>query len=184
MKIRILLILLFLFGTTISNGQTLKENAKVAYLEIIDCYFKKDCAKFYSFFNDSVIFYGKDLSNFISSKKLVDKKVLCTKFDTIIKKTKTKENYLANYSIDVFSFKDFSTMSSKSIDNYFSENEGSKGGFVLSSVNAHKKLYTANDYLVIGDLSAIKKEENYIGARYIFMLRKTSKGWKIIGFLG
>lgn len=176
------LIFLLLFIVVCVSAQTSdKDKAKAVYLEILDCYFKKDCAKFYTYFNDSVKIFSVG-DNFISSKKLVEKKAICSKFDSIIYKTKTKENYLQKYSIDVFSYKEFSTINSKSMDDYFSEYIVSKGAFVLADVNYHKKLYTQNDFLVIGDIPADGKYESGIGARYIFMLRKTAKGLKIVSF--
>lgn len=176
-----IMIIFFAFLQLSSFSQkTDRDNAKAAFMEIIECYFKKDCNKFYSYFGDSVTFFG---SYFITTKKMLVKKDICTKFDSIIQKTKTKENYLEKYDIDVFSYKDFSTATPKFINDYMIDagDGGSVGSIVLSSVNYNKKIYSENDFLIIGDMPTIKKYENRISSRYILMLRKTAKGWKIVG---
>ena len=171
-------IVLILFSSIFLNAQTDKDKAKTAFMEIIECYFMKDCNKFYSYVGDSIAHFG---DHFITTKKMIVKKELCNKFDTIIKKTINKKNYLEKYHIDVFSYKEFSTITPKSINDYMIENQYSSGSGALSAVNVHKKLYNENDFLVIGDLPAIKKYENTIGTSYIFVLRKTARGFKIIG---
>ena len=60
---------------------------------------------------------------------------------------------------------------------YFFEMSGSP--MCLMRVNAFNKFFTKNDYLVIGDIPIEKKAENFVGAPYILILRKTKTGWKI-----
>ena len=171
----IFLVILHLSGF---SQKTDRDKAKDVFIEIVECYFKKDCNKFYSYFGDSVTNFG---NHFISTKKMTVKKDLCIKFDTIIKKTINKEIYLEKYNIDVFSYKEFSSATQKFLNDYMIENQYSSGVAALSSMKVNKKLYSESDYLVIGDIPKIKKYENAIGSRYIFVLRKTAMGWKIIG---
>jgi len=161
------------------NAQPEKEEAKKAFKEIIKCYFKKDCAKFYSYFNDSVALLNQNTNDHISSKPLIEKKKACEKFATYTEKTKSFEKYLANYSMQIAAYNEYTSPDKIILKGYFFEMSGSP--MCLMRINAFNKYFTKSDYLVIGDIPQEKKAENFVGSPYIMMLRKTKTGWKISG---
>jgi hypothetical protein len=158
-------------------AQTEKEEAKKAFMDIVSCYFKKDCPKFYSFYNDSVTLLNQNTNDCISSKQLAEKKKACEKFAAYTEKTKTFESYLKNYLVAVMDNSEYTSPDRSVLRKYFFEMSGSP--MCLMRVNAFNKFFTKNDYLVIGDIPKEKKTENFVGSPYILMLRKTKNGWKI-----
>jgi hypothetical protein len=177
MKTRFLTLLLALSFSTFSVAQTEKEEAKKAFMEIVSCYFKKDCAKFYSYFNDSVTLLNQNTNDRMSSKSLINKKKSCESFAKYIEKTKSLDKYLNNYLVAVMNNSEYTTPDRMALKKYFFEMSGSP--MCLMRVNAFNKFFTKNDYLVIGDIPKEKKPENFVGSPYILMLRKTKAGWKI-----
>lgn len=173
---RFVIIGLVLFATQLV-AQTEKEEAKKAFMEIVSCYFKKDCAKFYSYFNDSVTLLNQNTNDRISSKLIIEKKKSCESFAKYIEKTKSLEKYLSNYLVAVMDNSEYTSPDRSVLRKYFFEMSGSP--MCLMRVNAFNKFFTKNDFLVIGDIPKEKKAENFVGSPYILMLRKTKAGWKI-----
>lgn len=159
------------------TAQKEKEEAKIAFMEIVTCYFKKDCAKFYSFFNDSITLLNQNTNDHISSKSLIEKKKSCDNFTKYTEKTKSFDKYISNYLVAVMDNGEYTSPDRSVLRKYFFEMSGSP--MCLMRVNAFNKFFTKNDYLIIGDIPKEKKAENFVGSPYILMLRKTKTGWKI-----
>jgi hypothetical protein len=173
---KIILTVLIGISFQTSFGQTKeKDEAANVFKEIVKCYYTKDCDKFYSYFNDSITFINLTIDTLLSSKPIIEMRKICGKFDKIIAKTLTFENYLDNYTIEVLSYEDYSTSDRKSLAKYVHPN--ADGGFGLAYINAHHKYYTKNDFFVMGDIPT--KTDQYIGAPFFLVLRKTNQGWKI-----
>ncbi|MDO8998790.1 MAG: hypothetical protein Q7W45_03420 [Bacteroidota bacterium] len=177
---RILVILFIIFSWVFSNAQSEKEEAKKAFMDIVSCYFKKDCTKFYSNLNDSITLLNVNTNDHISSKLLLEKKKSCEKFTAYIEKTKSLDYYFKNYLVAVMDYNEYTSPDRAELRKYFFEMSGSP--MCLMRVNAFNKFFTKNDYLVIGDIPKEKKPENFVGSPYIMMLRKTKAGWKISAF--
>jgi hypothetical protein len=177
MKNFVILFVLLVGGSL--SAQSEKDEAKKAFMEIVTCYFKKDCAKFYSYFNDSVTLLNQNTNDHISSKQLSQKKLSCEKFAAYTEKTKTFDSYLKNYLVAVMDNSEYTSPDRAVLRKYFFEMSGSP--LCLMRVNAFNKFFTKSDYLVIGDIPKEKKSENFVGGPYILMLRKTKAGWKISG---
>ena len=175
MKFKLIIIVLLI--TNLCYSQSEKEEAKKAFMNIVSCYFKKDCAKFYSHLNDSITLLNVNTNDHVSSKVLLEKKKSCDNFPAYIEKPKSFEKYLQNYSVAVMNYSEYTSPDRAELRKYFFEMSGSP--MCLMRVNAFNKFFTKNDYLVIGDIPKEKKAENFIGGPYILMLRKTKIGWKI-----
>src|SRR5688572_16037147 len=102
------LILIFLFPFVLT-GQVDKQEAIIAFKEIVKCYYDKDCSKYYSCWADSVSTLNKDTNwRYPSSKLIGSRKTDCSHFgEGAIKETKTFDNYLSNYSIEAVSYSEF-----------------------------------------------------------------------------
>ncbi len=160
-------------------GQSNKTEAINAFEEIIKCYYDKDCNKYYSFWADSVSTLNKDTNfKYPSSRLISNKKSNCSHFNQVIKETKTYENYLANFDIEAVTYSEFKNQDRKKLVEKY-EAKKSNAGWTLGFITLFNKYYMPNDVLVIGDIP--KDGSKYIGLPYVYLLRKTNKGWKIIG---
>ena len=175
---RIICLILFglLFHKLYSQEPTKKE-AEAAFKEIIKCYYTKDCDKIYEFFNDSITIINLAKDTLIRSDIVVKRRKICGKFDRIISKTQTFENYLEKYSIKVLSYNEYTIMPRDSFNKFLEQK--SSGIDYLSHLNKFHKYYKKNDFYVIGDIP--KQEDLFIHGPYFYMLRKTKSGWKILG---
>ena len=159
-----------------------KEGAIEAFKEIIKTYYDKDCEKYLSFWADSVSTLNKDTNlKFPSSLLTGGKKSKCTHFDKVTETTKTYENYLKNYSIEAVSYSEFKFGNRDSLLRKWDAIKKSNGGWTLMYISIFNKYYGPNDVLVIGDVP--KGSSEYMYGPFLYLLRKTNDGWKIIGVI-
>lgn len=161
-------------------AQSNKEEAIDTFKEIVKCYYEKDCNKYLSFFDDSISVLNKETDNIFPVSFLTNKKP-CSNFDRSITKTKSYQNYLENYTIDAVTYTEFTTSDRRTLLKKYSNPE-SNGGFVLAYISLLHKYYHSKDVLVIGDIPK-NTGAKHVDYPYIYLLRKTNKGWRIVGVL-
>ncbi|HTB06054.1 MAG TPA: hypothetical protein VK806_03800 [Bacteroidia bacterium] len=196
MKKVVVFIVIISFCSCSAQSPT-KEEAKNAFLEIMKTLMKKDCDKFFSYFNDSIKilipmlpssrvrqYKPSDLDTILLSGPILKEiSEMCGKIkedfrgnpDTLY------TNYINQVDIKVLNEKEFldtAALRAKDKKWYMDLKDN---GFYLRLMGYMPKYYTANDFLVFGNMT---KDGDYIKPMgrfgwYVYVLRKTKSGWKI-----
>jgi hypothetical protein len=175
MRIFSALILLFLFVSAMPQAEAQKKNgfpsakskkqALAAGLKIVESYFEGDCkTDFLPVVHTTVFTLDGDGAVEINEEM---KERLCETHERAVKdKTRTYQDYLANYDVQILTKPEYEKLLGKIDFDYYTAQE--------------------QDLLFVGSVrKADAKLENFIFDDFFyFMLRKINKEWKIIAVSG
>jgi hypothetical protein len=176
------------------------EEAKKAFLTIIQTLMKRDCSKYFADFNDSIKVLipmlpssryrhptPSDMDTIFLSKNWIlrDTNRVCSKIgeDFSGKADTSFSNYLKQADIEVFSEKEFlDTATARKVYLKWNKRAGEECAY-LRLIAFMPKYYSENDFLILGNVTKEGSSCNLIGRMewYIYVLRKTNQGWKIFG---
>ncbi len=176
--IKRLLTVLFLFLSINSFAQNDKEEAKDFYKKIIKSYFDT-CTFFLESLNDSIIPIGMHEGFYFPTNKIGSNEI-CNRISQLKKGLNNYNNYENAYQVVAYSKNEFTTkpMDIVKKDSFLLKNENV--GFVMTILNLYKKIFTNNDYLIVGNFPKNEDKKQVLNAMFWFILRKKENGWKII----
>ena len=175
---KVIIILILLFYSINSFAQNDKEEAKVFFKTVIKSYFDT-CNFFFESLADSIIPIGMH-EGFYFPKNKIDRNKICSRILQLKNGFKQYANYENKYQIVVYDKQEFTSKSKGEVikDSFLLKNENV--GFVFMILNLFNKLYTNDDYLVVGNFPRNEKKKEILDGMFWFVARKTSSKWKII----
>ncbi|MCP4443564.1 MAG: hypothetical protein GY810_32070 [Aureispira sp.] len=144
---------------TTEDIPTLKKEAKIFSMKIIETYFASDCDTYIKLLDENLIVF--EAQKPLEKEKLLKKKEdLCSRFPPVYDDTKTIQDYLRIYKTEVFSKKEFEALSGIKLSSAFKETDIA---FVGSQF---KDGYTKADNFILDD-------------GFWFIVRKENKKWTL-----
>ena len=198
------LLVLFCFQPTASYAQVLepgsatdlKEEARAAYLGLIQTYPNRDCEAFSNHFGEAVIFINSSEDIILETSEAIELDKYCAKTFKQANTRMDPETYQQHYQVLVYSFEEFSRFGQRgrgpNVQGLSAESRST-----LQALKSKSHRFDQNDLLVIGyepqpgDGNELvssgkgKKSLHQIDNKqqYLYVLRKTNHGWKIKGLL-
>ncbi|MES2778208.1 MAG: hypothetical protein V4722_28790 [Bacteroidota bacterium] len=161
-------------------SQSIKQEASEFFKSIVKTCFDLDCDRFYSFFTDSAAIISPNGVGVYSTKKMIESKKACDKFEEFTEGLSSFQDYLNHYKIVILNKKEFTSKNNDTIIKKISA-EKTDNLFVYEILQEFNNNFTNSDYLVFGNIQK-SNEKRVAGDGFFWMVvRKTKQGWKIYG---
>jgi len=162
------------------NSQSIKQEASEFFKSIVKTYFDRDCDRFYSFLTDSAAIISQNGVRVYSTKKMIESKKACNKFEEFTEGFASFQDYLNDYKIVILSKKEFTLKNNDTIISKISAEE-TDNLFVYEILQEFNNNFTNSDYLVFGNIQKTNKKRTMGDGLFWMVIRKTKQGWKIYG---
>ncbi len=177
-KLSYLILLLFPLSIFCQSGN---DEAIATFKQITKTYFAKDCRTINKYIGDTIVIVNKSTNNISQGKDYqIGAKQPCPDRSEILKKIKTHQAYLTDYNIEAIGYDEIKADKISAI-NAKHAIKSSVASSAISNMKIYNKNLRAGDVLVIGDFP--KFNAPYLGGKFVYLLRKNAKGWKIVGIV-
>lgn len=170
------------FGVN-NNQKDMEEEAEEAFYSIFNSYRSNNCDDLLSFLNDSIIFINTPKDTVFKTYDIIDSSRFCSKAFERINKNLDESSHKKNYTVNTFTFEEFSKYKNSNILKDSSLVDlSSDTQMALMFLGSKSHRFDEHDVFVTGIETKNKEEIEYkIGwfKLYFFVLRKTVNGWKI-----